>query len=1066
MEEEFQSFPTESEIRELPDELMDLLMLMETHKVPSDGLNTVEELKERLILEYRRRQGARPKKLIAKGMVESSEENRTKRQRLIEVFNELLKILERTDVENSNPDCSDSSSVVDEFLSAEGTTDNIKKDCQAKIKDLEKGDCVILIAGETSAGKSSLLNLLLETQGLLPTAVISCTSTITSIRYGDTRRALVVYNDPGRENDVIENLDKEGVDRLHKVAFMRGDERETGHGVKEVQVFLPLWFLKTGIVLADTPGIGENDFMEDYLHQYIAHNEILGFIYVIMSDAAGGVKEDRLLLLLRLIMEEQKKNKKGLPFNPNASLFVCNRFDAIPEDEQGKVKSHIIDQLSKNWPEFDPNMAVFFSTMNAKRDVEAHEDYISDQYKLLLEALSSLFTIAADRQVKASYKWLEKVMWRITHIVKSVYKRIDMTARDNEGQSRRIRDKLKKLNRDTSTVIKELRAEVNIEIENFSKELRTYLGTAQAKFRLCSVWKQEEIPQLSEKARNQEHWNWVKERVDLAFYNRLCALLEEWDTEGGKVEDIEEKLVTEVQSKLGILETEILDIESGMSSGSSVSSNGSSSKQANRRLSLGASKLVGQRPVLSSDMVAPKLSLGVKISTGNPLLKNLRNPRSRNFFNKNPEAWAKERAEKLLKKLVDKKKPKNGDSSILETLITHLMHRPIEYIDKIEQKIPSLAEANLTLLTRLEQASMQERGGLRRFGNVMEDIEGLRRLLMGYGEGYIFVNDFKINEIMVLRDAPGGQSFREPLRQTVGSMLGSYSTTNSLKSNAINGLWTIIVPGLLTKDNQERKISIKVYLPSSGVQNTFQEIAKLRCLLHKDIPIAEFLGIHHANAEIPSFVFDEELLSLQAYMQRNFDTKTSVRQIILEIAQGVAYIHSKTLVHMELTTTTVTVNTSGAVRLTGTCYPRRAILPLDKDNPVSNLVYLAPEVLQGNLYITPSDMFGFGLLLFELISNKQAFRHQRKFSFQEFVEKVNPVTMLPLDSTTRQWFSDEVFGVLCQCVSVDMAARPKMVDVVDILQEFKVDMCRRSSVRTATPAELFQRSRRSERNEH
>lgn len=50
-------------------------------------------------------------------------------------------------------------------------------------------------------------------------------------------------------------------------------------------------------MLVDTPGIGENEFLEDYLMEYISKTEILGFIYLIFSDDAGGVKEDRVSIL-------------------------------------------------------------------------------------------------------------------------------------------------------------------------------------------------------------------------------------------------------------------------------------------------------------------------------------------------------------------------------------------------------------------------------------------------------------------------------------------------------------------------------------------------------------------------------------------------------------------------------------------------------------------------------------------------------------------------------------------------------------------------------------------------
>jgi len=46
-------------------------------------------------------------------------------------------------------------------------------------------------------------------------------------------------------------------------------------------------------VLVDTPGIGENEFLENYLMDYIRHHQILGFMYVIMTDNALGIAEDR-----------------------------------------------------------------------------------------------------------------------------------------------------------------------------------------------------------------------------------------------------------------------------------------------------------------------------------------------------------------------------------------------------------------------------------------------------------------------------------------------------------------------------------------------------------------------------------------------------------------------------------------------------------------------------------------------------------------------------------------------------------------------------------------------------
>lgn len=46
-------------------------------------------------------------------------------------------------------------------------------------------------------------------------------------------------------------------------------------------------------MLVDTPGIGENELMDSVTMNFIKSTHTSAFIYVIKSDAAGGVQEDR-----------------------------------------------------------------------------------------------------------------------------------------------------------------------------------------------------------------------------------------------------------------------------------------------------------------------------------------------------------------------------------------------------------------------------------------------------------------------------------------------------------------------------------------------------------------------------------------------------------------------------------------------------------------------------------------------------------------------------------------------------------------------------------------------------
>jgi hypothetical protein len=53
-----------------------------------------------------------------------------------------------------------------------------------------------------------------------------------------------------------------------------------------------VWF-QQGITIVDTPGIGESQAMEDLVTDFIAKNQVHGFVFVIKTDNAGGVQGDR-----------------------------------------------------------------------------------------------------------------------------------------------------------------------------------------------------------------------------------------------------------------------------------------------------------------------------------------------------------------------------------------------------------------------------------------------------------------------------------------------------------------------------------------------------------------------------------------------------------------------------------------------------------------------------------------------------------------------------------------------------------------------------------------------------
>ena len=113
------------------------------------------------------------------------------------------------------------------------------------------------LPGETSSGKSTLLNLILGEQ-LLPYSVLSTTSTIVELRYGDTPKLVAHYKNKESGNTtetVLLNKPSEASEQsyLQQISsFVHLKEnREGGSKYKKIELFWPHNLLK--VVIRNKP---------------------------------------------------------------------------------------------------------------------------------------------------------------------------------------------------------------------------------------------------------------------------------------------------------------------------------------------------------------------------------------------------------------------------------------------------------------------------------------------------------------------------------------------------------------------------------------------------------------------------------------------------------------------------------------------------------------------------------------------------------------------------------------------------------------------------------------------
>lgn len=122
----------------------------------------------------------------------------------------------------------------------------------------------------------------------------------------------------------------------------------------------------------------------------------------------------QLVSLLQKVREvslaEQKRKKEGEKITPSlqdhllskCALFVCNKWDQVPQHEIEKVKGQVTERLKKCWPGLDPkSQIIYLSTLKATEAQNA--GYISEEFSSLMDGLK--YTVLKSIEARLEIQW-------------------------------------------------------------------------------------------------------------------------------------------------------------------------------------------------------------------------------------------------------------------------------------------------------------------------------------------------------------------------------------------------------------------------------------------------------------------------------------------------------------------------------------------------------------------------------------------------------------------------------------------------------------------------------------
>jgi ribosome biogenesis GTPase A len=194
---------------------------------------------------------------------------------------------------------------IDEMLGIENIRGCLCEDLKEKVRSNAFN---LVVVGQFKRGKTSLINALLGAE-ILPVAVVPLTSIVTIMTYGEALRIKVYFNDGKiaeiRPESLVEYVTEKGNPKNVK-------------DVREVVLTYPSRYLKDGVRLIDTPGVGS-------IYQ---HNTDVAYQYLPKSDAA-----------LFLLSVDQPMSKAELDFlndvkeYSNKIFFVLNKADYLREND-------------------------------------------------------------------------------------------------------------------------------------------------------------------------------------------------------------------------------------------------------------------------------------------------------------------------------------------------------------------------------------------------------------------------------------------------------------------------------------------------------------------------------------------------------------------------------------------------------------------------------------------------------------------------------------------------------------------------------------------------------------
>lgn len=406
--------------------------------------------------------------------------------------------------------------------------DTIEEQLSLWKKDDSKTECPIVIAGETSSGKSSIINLIVG-EKILPTGITASTSRVCRIRYSE-QMMISTCN-----KDETELKSMAFTDRNKMVETLSDLAQTTDSKISYVDIYFPVSMLQGNVIIVDTPGTGDfgQEEVAKKMRSYLPN--ALAFVFVVNVSNAGGLQDDRLLRTLSYVRDSMNQM---VSFCPEDVIFLLNKWDTLSDEDEKDIEEYLKKSkqiLHRYWEELDES-CVF--KVSATKALKKEPEY-TRLFDSFVKVLKDVITKSEKKRVGLHLGFIRNFLDECDRVLSTKLLCVEQKKEENKNKLDQASRDLNNLENIRKREYQYMTENIDIFLDEAAKKLHDYIHCPI--FRATILLNIEKIQRLwianeLDKRIEVETMKWQKKNINNIFYELIMKRLTE------KFQDIHQSL--------------------------------------------------------------------------------------------------------------------------------------------------------------------------------------------------------------------------------------------------------------------------------------------------------------------------------------------------------------------------------------------------------------------------------------------------------------------------------------------------------------------------------------------